>query len=485
MSTPHEIFTAGRLLARMKTPYFRAMLLGLVPREVPGLGTVGVTPNGILIWDPEFVGRVTAEQMAGLFVHEVMHLCLKHTVRALKSGHDLRLDNMAGDLAINPGIIDMGLQLPQGRDAGLFPEQFGFARGLTKDEYYHLLRKLQEAQPSQGGGKGGQAGEQGQGGGQGGQQGDGDEGENEGQGDGQGGGQDDDHANPGGGGGEGQGSSQAGGQAQGGGDPKDPRSHGHTPKAGGGWCGGCAGRPMPGEPTEGDPHARSDAELQRLARQVAEAIREAASRSRGTVPGGWARWADEALEPPRIPWQTKLARLTRCAVAYRTGAVDHRYDAPSRRQAGVGYGRGKPILPRLRHPVPNVTVIIDTSGSMGSAELGDAAREVSGVLKAVGAQVTLTVCDSDVHGLRKVRHIQDALGMLRGGGGTDMRPAFEAAMKERPRPEVIVCITDGLVGNCVPDRAPQGVQVLWVGVGPHRMRPAPWGEYVEVERDAA
>jgi hypothetical protein len=33
----------GRLIARARAPYFRAALLGMIPVEVHGLGTLGIT----------------------------------------------------------------------------------------------------------------------------------------------------------------------------------------------------------------------------------------------------------------------------------------------------------------------------------------------------------------------------------------------------------------------------------------------------------
>ena len=170
--------------------------------------------------------------------------------------------------------------------------------------------------------------------------------------------------------------------------------------------------------------------------------------------------------------------MTRSACAWRENAVDHRYDAPSRRQAGIGYGPGKPILPRFRMPVPNVAIILDTSGSMGVQELAEAGRETAGILKAVGANVTFCTCDAAVTGVTKVRTIDEALKRLKGGGGTDMRPAFEALMKERPKPEVIICITDLAIGDPGPE--PKGAKVLWVAVGAyaqHCQDPA-WGRVV-------
>ena len=240
---------------------------------------------------------------------------------------------------------------------------------------------------------------------------------------------------------------------------------------------------MPNEPLVDALRApgRTQIEVERILRATAEEIRDAETRQRGSVPAALARYADSLLEPAKIPWTSKLARVTRYAVGYRSGAVTHRYDAPGRRQAGIGFGPGRPIMPRLRTPIPNVTVIVDTSGSMSPKDLGAAARETSGILKALGAHVTLTVCDAEVHGLKKVDTIEQVLGMLTGGGGTDMRPAFAAALKQRPRPDVIICITDGHVGDGFPQQAPQGVRTVVVLVGDNPPKPAAWCECVAVD----
>lgn len=461
MSDPKETLAAGRLIARMKAPYFRTVLVGLAPVEVKGLGTIGVTKNGVLLVDYDFLAKVTPAQCAGLMVHEVMHIVLKHCDR--RGSRDPKLDNMAGDLAINPAIVDMGLELPDGELAGLFPEKFGFPRGLTKDEYYELLLKevQKQPQPGQSGAKG-KAGQRGdEPGGKGGK-GEPDE-PNDEQGEGGSGG-DDDHDH------DGKGAGGQGGESQDGDD---------KPHTGGGWCGSCAGRAMPNEPEEDNEANRSEAEVERMVRAVAEAVREHAAKGIGKVPAGLARWAEKALEPARIPWQTKLALITRNAVAWRDGAVDHRYDAPGRRQAGIGYGPGKPIMPRLRQPVPRVAIAVDTSGSMGTNELRDACREAAGVLKAVGADVEFLACDCRVHTLQPVRRWEDIPALLKGGGGTDFNPIFEALDKRRPRPEVVVVMTDGM--GPAPAQAPRGMKVVWVGIGPFKQRPAVWGEWLEVD----
>jgi predicted metal-dependent peptidase len=219
----------------------------------------------------------------------------------------------------------------------------------------------------------------------------------------------------------------------------------------------------------------------RIARQVASAIKELATTGRGNVPAFLCRWAEELMKPSEVPWEQELAMVTRHACAWRENAADHRYDAPSRRQAGIGYGPGKPILPRLRMPMPDVHVIFDTSGSMGTDELSQGGVEVNAILRAVGANITLCTCDAAVTGITKVRTIKDALKSLKGGGGTDMRPAFDAIMKTRPRPQVIVCLTDLHIGD--PGVQPQGVKVIWVGVGKYQGPDPAWGRTIRIKKN--
>jgi predicted metal-dependent peptidase len=403
---PREILSSGRLIARRKAPYFRAILLTLVPREMPGLGTIAVTDTGFLLWDPEAVAKWTPEQMGGGWLHEVLHRLNRHGARV--GTRDRKLFNMAGDLAINTTVKAMGAELPPG---GLFPAFFKFPDGLSSEEYYELLLKKQQEQ-LQKGGKGKQQDEEQQ----------------------------------------------------------------DKPCCGGGWCGSAAGRKVEGEPDGNDPDARSEAAQERAVRETAEEIKDFAAKNPGKLPAGLQRFADEILQPAKVPWQKRLASMTRHAVAWSLGAMDHRYDAPSRRQAGIGFGNGRPILPRLRRPIPRVGVGVDTSGSMGKEELTGALIEVRGILQSVGADVDFIACDSKVHAARKVASMNDVIASLKGGGGTDFRPVFEALEKLSPRPKVFVFATDGY--GPAPEAPPFGVRVIWLLIGKGAPKPAEWGDAI-------
>ncbi len=252
---------------------------------------------------------------------------------------------------------------------------------------------------------------------------------------------------------------------------------------GGGHCGGCAGNPLPGDADAQAAPPRSPAQMERLRRQTSEAVKDAAEKPGGNVPGDWARTANADLEPPTIPWQQELAYVSRAAVQFRAGASVHRYDMPSRKQAAVGYGDGKPVLPRFRSPIPNVAIVVDTSGSMGAAEVTEACQESAGIMKAVGAAVDFFAVDTQIHSHEMVHNVDQMKKLLKGGGGTCFMPAFNGLLAAKPRPDIVVFITDGFNFDALPSTPPGGLEVIWLLVGRHVQVPAPWGKAIRTEKD--
>ncbi|MCX4777408.1 vWA domain-containing protein [Streptomyces sp. NBC_01264] len=159
----------------------------------------------------------------------------------------------------------------------------------------------------------------------------------------------------------------------------------------------------------------------------------------GGTPRGWKRWAEEVFHPPQ-PWRELLGAAVRSATSGSGAGDDYTYSRPSRRSAGVPGA----VLPSLRRGPPRVSVVIDTSGSVSDAELGSALLEVTAISRAVGGRrdlVTVVPCDASAriaHPLCRAEGIP-----LLGGGGTDLRTGFATALRSKPRPDVIVVLTDG------------------------------------------
>lgn len=180
-----------------------------------------------------------------------------------------------------------------------------------------------------------------------------------------------------------------------------------------------------------------------LSRQQRDAVRfrvaEGIKGRPGEAPEGWRRWADAAFHPPQ-PWRQLLGAAVRSAAGAPGVGENHSYRRPSRRSAGVP----GVLLPSLRRTPPRVCVVIDTSGSVSDAELGSALLEVAAISRAVGGRrdlVSVISCDAAAGVAVPLCRAENIA--LVGGGGTDLRSGFARALRSRPRPDVIVALTDG------------------------------------------
>lgn len=382
----HEAFRLARLVAAETMPYFMHGLFAAAPLAWEGLGTFAVDRHWRLYMDPALlVGpQAWGPQVAGaVLLHEVGHLLRDHAGRAeaLAQPCDREAWNIAGDAEINDDLLAAGVPLPEGV---VTPPGIGCEDNGLAEDYYARLVPDSPTGPTGAGGP------------------------------------------------------------SAGGDAGEPGEVG---------CGSGAGCPVPGELPEaapagdGDPDGAgagmSAAEADLVRRRVAEDVKAAVaassgSKSRGTVPAGLARWAEDVLAPPTVPWDRVLRAAVRRAVAEAAGRADYSYRRPSRRRVpGL-------VKPAMRGPLVRVAVVVDTSGSMSKADLDAAMGEVQGVLAASGIardQVRLVSCDAAAGTTARVRRIGDVT--LTGGGGTDMRVGIAAAEAIRPRPHVVIVLTDG------------------------------------------
>lgn len=198
-----------------------------------------------------------------------------------------------------------------------------------------------------------------------------------------------------------------------------------------------------------------DVHAQELRQQIAIAFNEH-MKSRGDTPGEWARWVEQILEP-KISWQQVLAASVRRAIAWTHGNTHNTYRRLSRRQAASP----RAILPGTQRPVPCVAIVVDTSGSMDDGLLAQALGEVDGVLQSLGSAVggvQVYSCDAAVGSAKKVSRAREL--HLVGGGGTDLRVGIDEALLARPRPEILIVLTDG--DTPWPVVAPMGCSVVAV-----------------------
>jgi predicted metal-dependent peptidase len=404
-----EAFRTARLVAYHQCPYYASGLFSLLPVASPGLKTFAVDKFWRLYMDPELLvgdSAWDAGTAGAVLLHEMGHLLRVHADRAatLPQPYNHTAWNLAGDAEINDDLLDAGVALPEGV---VTPQALGCAPHDCAETYYASLMATAPPPPAPGqGAQGAPSGGQ-----------------------------------PGSG-------APAGGQAGDGSGQQSPRGG-----AGGGvgslldddgpGCGSGAGTaPVPGElpaAQEVDGHAGIDEATGGLIRRrIAEAVREEAAKSRGTVPGGVQRWADEVLAPATVPWNRVLRSVVRRALADVAGRTQFTYTRPSRRSGG-GI-----IFPSMRGPRLRVAIVVDTSGSMSPSDLKAALSEVKGVLKSAGLggdRVTVLTCDAASGKAQRVRRAEDVI--LTGGGGTDMRVGIAAAESVAPQANVVLTLTDG------------------------------------------
>lgn len=202
----------------------------------------------------------------------------------------------------------------------------------------------------------------------------------------------------------------------------------------------------------------------------------------GTLPGGWQRWAETVL-PSRTDWRRALAAEIRRGIALTAGTVDYSYHRPSRR----AHLHDEVVLPTMVRPLPEVAIVCDTSGSMHDGLLARALAEVDGILSRAGLRrgVPVLAVDTAVHTMRRVASARQV--RLAGGGGTDMGRGIEAAAQLRPRPTIIIVLTDGFTPW--PPRPPAGTRVV-VGLlteatlGMHAPPGPEWARTVRIDQAA-
>ena len=409
-----EGLPAARLWAAAHYPYLASGIFGARVVPAPGIGTVAVDPGWRLWADPELTADWTAAELGSVLVHHVCHLLREHGPRAGLAS--VRPDESRTWIRSADAEINDDL-VPAGLRLPfdpVLPEHLHCPPGQLAEQYFAVGRGGEPAVPDQGSSE-----------------------------------PDERDGAPG----------QPGGPV-----------HSGTVSAGldcGSGADGC-GRPWEG----GQPAVLPAWQARLLQRLVAQQV-VAAGKEPGTVPAGLLRWAADVLEP-KVDWRRALTAELRKAVADTAGAVDYSYRRPSRR-ASIS---GDVVLPALRRPVPEVAVVCDTSASMSDDLLAACLAEVEGLLNGLGLMRRLRVlaCDTAAGPARRVSSARQV--ELVGGGGTDMGAGISAAAALKPKPSVIVVLTDGYTPW--PDGPPRGSRVVVGLLGDSAPEAPEWARAIRV-----
>jgi predicted metal-dependent peptidase len=468
----NEALAIIRLRAAHERPYLSSALWALIPIEKPGLGTFAVDAGMRMYYDPAVLERWTPEEAANVLVHEVHHLLREHHERARgMNAENPYIWNLAGDAEINDDLVEEGMKLPDG--GGVQPSQFGMDNGKFAEEYYDNLMKRVVKKCICCGSSGNQQGQNGQSGQQ--QSGSSSGGKQGTPQSGQSGSGSQPQSAGGSGASSGQGSNkQKGGKGGGGGkgDPNGPielptvcndcakdiqnqvqqgqgQGQGNgpadAPNVPKGMCGSCATGtrnpwedPLPGEAGHEpgkSPDAVGETEKDLIRREVARQIIQE-STTRGNIPAGLRRWAEEKLKP-KVDYMKVIRDAVRFGIAQVSGKDDYTYRRPSRRQSVFG----NIIMPSMFKYVPRIGICIDTSGSMSDTMISQSVAEVSGVLRALNhKEVYVVSCDASASEAQKVVSAKQV--ELIGGGGTDIGLGIAKLQEIKPKLDLMIIFTD-------------------------------------------
>jgi len=200
-------------------------------------------------------------------------------------------------------------------------------------------------------------------------------------------------------------------------------------------CGGASGN-GDGDPETGDSDPGVSAvEADAIRTNVAEKIRDEHAKGRGDMPGSLVNWAEEFLNPT-IHWTKLLRKAARKASTIIAGDTTQTFTKPPRRSPpGI-------ILPKKISRRTIASFYIDTSGSVSDDEIHQSVAEVKGALRTALADLTVSFVDAEVYTSHKVQGRKVVTKQMQ-RGGTDMRKCFEHAVEMRPRPNLIIVMTDG------------------------------------------
>lgn len=417
----NEKLRAARAKAQFVRPYFARALYALIlvlvedggKQTMTGeLRTMACDKHYRLYASKAFVARADIDTLAACLIHEIGHILRRHFDRFEARGvtqHTAHLAGIAGDCELNDDIIeDLKLTEKLFPDVKLpewvwVPSMIGCDDHMSMEFYYDKLRENLPPQVVAELAAGDGVPRDGDG-------------------------------NP---------EPTMPGNDPRGGKKSDARAKSRMLGRFGGQCGsGAHGVPQPWDqppPGNGGPEGLEDADVRDIERITANAVLEEARRGRGSVPGSWVQWANEIIRPKPIPWEQLAEAALSRAIDQVAGVVLHSYSRPSRRQSAFEDA----IMPAMRRPVPFVAMIGDTSGSMSDRDLQLGRGIVTDCCDSLGARIAFVACDAQVHG--EVQYATDGTHLeLRGRGGTDMREGIAFALTEIiPRPDLLVCWTDG------------------------------------------
>jgi predicted metal-dependent peptidase len=438
VDTQHLITRVSKARVRLvaRVPFFGYLAMQMSPRIAKpedNVPTAGIAPDGTVSLNPEWCGQLTDKELAGVLAHEVMHPALHFWAR--KGTRHLLLFNIAHDLSYNFLIEEMAqgeIHLPEGV---LLDPKF---HGMSAEEIYNYLQKGDKGTPGKTKIKT------------------------------KGGGSITIDVN---GAGKCDGSCQPGGS----GPPCDGSCGGMGEGEKYGDC-----RPDLSDTKDGQKSCRGDrAAGKRIENEwklnlaAAAQQHEARSKTQGTLPSQLKRFIDELLYP-KLDWIEQLRRWS----GENGRREDYTFARPNRRSESLGV-----YLPSMNGGgFADITVLVDTSGSISQSQIKRFLGEISGICEEMGSEIRVMIIDAALHDDFSIEEASEIFEKLVGGGGSDFNPAFDR-LEEEGYDGAVVAFTDGYIA--VPRNMPVNLKgCLWLTEEDDKdPTDGGWGDHITIPKE--
>jgi len=473
MTRVETILAAARTRLILEKPFLGALVLRLPLKEATGNWcTSSATDARSIYYSPAYIAPLSLSQVQFVLAHEALHCGLSHFAR--REHRELHRWNIACDHAVNPLLVEDGLELAPG---ALYNEAY---TGLSAEEIYpliksdtdeetidqHLYDNPDEYQPGEHSPK--QPPPTGQ--------------KKEQQADDPGSGQEQydgiDHPRS---------SEQKPRPLQGQDQSPEPKqrrqvqsqqkrpqhrpakqqpsvTNSETTQTVNGYSSPTLD-PIAGTQPPQPLNEREKTQLNTQWQQRLTGAAQQASQA-GKMNGSVARLINRLLRST-IPWRTVLARFMSGS-----SRVDYNLMRPSQRRAGDA------ILPGLHARQSNILIAVDTSGSIEQEELGIFIAEINAIKSLINSRIILLACDRQLDDdcpwvFEPWEHLTLPKTM-QGGGGTDFSPVFEWLSLNPTQVDLVVYFTDAQ--GQFPQNPPE-IETLWLVKGAGSV---PWGQRIQL-----
>ena len=234
------------------------------------------------------------------------------------------------------------------------------------------------------------------------------------------------------------------------------------------------------EHLEADPQNEEEKKkLEEKLTEMKDRIIEAAEYARtiGKLPGSMKSYID-GIYKTKIDWRHALRKYIMNTLMH-----DYTWSKPAKSTFVTGI-----YLPGIRKEGIEVTVAVDTSGSISDEQLKQFKSEIFAISRSFdNITVHMLMHDTDIQEYQMITESLSKGGTKKfdgtewaGRGGTDHRPVFDYVREKLPNTRILICLTDAWTNY--PEKIPTTHNTLWALIENHGYdkKRIPFGDVIEM-----